>query len=108
MSNSRVLSLHRIKPESRRISVVAIPDHESIHETLADHAKYFGASSRQRAKMVARELANRLHSSLSEAKTMGRSTLKQVGVRLAKRTSRELIKLADKIEQKALAVERKR
>lgn len=90
------------------MSAVAIPTHESIHETLADHAKYFGASSRQRARMVARELASRLHSSLSEARMIGRSTIKQIGVRVAKRTSRELIKLADKIEQKALAVERKR
>lgn len=108
MSNSRLLSLHDIKSNTSKISRGRPHLHDVWHETLADQAEYLGGTTRQRAKLVAHELASRLHASIDEAKIIGRSAIRQAGVRLALRASRKLIKLAEKIEQKALAVERNR
>lgn len=108
MSNGRLLSLHDIKSNVRKISDNRPHLHDLWHETLADQAEYIGATARQRTKIVACELASRLHSSIDKAKDAGHSAVKQVGVRLALRVSRKLTRLADKIEQKARAMERKR
>lgn len=108
MSNSRFLSLHEIQLNARKISHGRPHLHDLWHETLADQAEYLGGTPRQRMKLIARELASRLHSSITEAKSASRSAIKQAGVSLALRTSRKLVRLAEKIEQKAHAVERKR
>jgi hypothetical protein len=108
VGNNRLLALHHGKLNSRTISKGRPHIHDLWHETLADQARHFGPTTRQRAKLVAREFASRLHISVSEAKIVGRNTIRQAGVRLALRVSRKLIGIAEKIEQKAHAIERKR
>lgn len=108
MSNSRFLSVHEIQSKLHKISDGRPHLHELWHETLADQAEYLGATTRQRAKLVARELAIRFHDSMADAKIAGRSAIRHVGLSLALRASRGMFRLAEKIEQKARAAERKR
>ncbi|CAG0949515.1 hypothetical protein MTYP_00104 [Methylophilaceae bacterium] len=80
-------------------------EHLSLHanhtESFSDHAGHTGTAARTRLKLIAQGVSERLHVSASRARTMGRAAMIEMEVRVGLFASRQLIRLARRIERKA-------
>jgi hypothetical protein len=73
-------------------------------ETLSDHAKQIGTSARQRLKLIAKGAAQEIHTSVANARSAGQQMKCKLQRDIAILTSRKLNQIANKIEQKANAI----
>jgi len=80
-------------------------DHTNhVPETLADHAKQIGTSATQRLKLIAKGAAQEIHTSVFNARHAGQQIKGKLQRNIAMLASRKLNEIADKIEQKANAI----
>ena len=74
-------------------------------ETWSDYASHTGTSARQRIKLVAKGVAERLKGSVKEVKLTGRRQARKIGVRAALLASHTLLEIATRIERRARKIE---
>lgn len=108
MSGHRSLSMtgHKagMKPHSLQPSPRAWHNRE-WQETWSDYASHTGTSARQRIKLVAKGLAQRLKASAKDVELSGRRQVKKIGVRAALLASHTLLEIASRIERRARKIQ---
>lgn len=81
----------------------SLNEHLHFHpneESLIEHAGHTGTAGRTRIKLVASEMRTRLKSSAKHAKALGKAAVIEAQIRAGLFASRQLIKLAKRIERK--------
>lgn len=76
-------------------------------ETYAEYAQQTCMASRQRLKLIAQDLRERLRHSAKGSKGMVRNGLRQIGAQAGLAASRKLYRLAERLECKAVAIRAK-
>jgi hypothetical protein len=74
---------------------------------LAEHARRTGTGTGERVREVAEEFGSRLRATAQQASDAGLHAAREIGSRVALLSSRKLIEIAEKIEQKAQALKDK-
>jgi len=72
------------------------------HETWFDYASQTGIAARQRARLVAKGLTERLKSSAARTQRKGRQKVKQLGLHAALAASHRLVEIASRIERRLI------
>lgn len=73
-------------------------------ETYAEYAQQTCMASRQRLKLIAQGLRERLRRSARDSRSLVRNGLRQIGAQAGLAASRKLYRLAERIERKAAAI----
>lgn len=74
---------------------------------LAEHARRTGTGTGERVREAAEEFGSRLRATAQQASDAGLHAAREIGSRVALLSSRKLIEIAEKIEQKAQALKDK-
>ena len=104
MSGNRVLSMTGHKAGARSQSLHPSPrawHNRERQETWSDFASHTGTSARQRIKLVAKGLTQRLKDSAQDVRVSGRRQVKKIGIRAALAASQTLVEIAARIERRA-------
>src|SRR5690606_14005426 len=76
-------------------------------ETYAEYADQSYMASRQRLKLIAEGLLERILHSATSSKSVVRSSMREIGAQVGLAASRKLFRLAERLERKAVAIRAK-
>ncbi|HWU83431.1 MAG TPA: hypothetical protein VN063_08065 [Methylophilaceae bacterium] len=103
MSAHRVISMAGHKASATPHQAQLSPrtgSRRHIQETWFDYASHTGTAARQRVKLVAEGLAERLKHSAGQVQRKGRQKVKRIGLHAALAASHKLVDLASRIERR--------